>query len=190
MILFDFIFGEFLSTTIKFFEQSFMEIIVMNFFPPPCSSISDFNFKDGAAYRTTTFVHIADRSMVFHIGANAMQDMSVGIGDMDSRSLGVHNVLVLSNALANRALENIDDAIGRVSSERAKLGAIQNRLDHTVSNLVVSSENMADAESKIRDVDMAKEMMNFTRFNILSQAGISMLAQANQMSQGVLQLLR
>ena len=119
-----------------------------------------------------------------------MQDMAVGIGDMDSRSLGVQNVLVLSNTLANRALGNIDKAIGRVSSERSKLGAIQNRLDHTISNLIVSSENIADAESKIRDVDMAKEMMDFTRFNILSQAGISMLAQANQMSQGVLQLLR
>ncbi|TMN21419.1 flagellin [Lentibacillus cibarius] len=91
---------------------------------------------------------------------------------------------------ASAATSVIDQAIERVSSERSKLGAVQNRLDHTINNLGTSSENLTAAESRIRDVDMAKEMMNQTKASILSQASQSMLAQANQMPQGVLQLLR
>jgi flagellin len=91
---------------------------------------------------------------------------------------------------ATAAIKVINNAIERVSSERSKLGASQNRLEHTISNLGVSSENLTAAESRIRDVDMAKEMMEYTKMNILSQAAQAMLAQANQQPQQVLQLLR
>ena len=88
------------------------------------------------------------------------------------------------------SLSAIDKAIGLVSGERAKLGAVQNRLDHTINSLGASYENLVAAESRIRDVDMAKQMMEFTKYNILSQAATAMLAQANQLPQNVLQLLR
>jgi len=91
---------------------------------------------------------------------------------------------------ANKALEVLDNSLNKVSSERSKLGAVQNRLEHSIKNIDTSSENLQAAESRIRDVDMAKEMMNFTKNNILQQAAQSMLAQANQAPQGVLQLLR
>ncbi|MDY0407153.1 flagellin [Virgibacillus sp. 179-BFC.A HS] len=91
---------------------------------------------------------------------------------------------------ADAAITKFQSAIDTVSAERSKLGAVQNRLEHTINNLGTSSENLTAAESRIRDVDMAKEMMNFTKNNILSQAAQAMLAQANQQPQGVLQLLR
>jgi len=91
---------------------------------------------------------------------------------------------------ADKAITTIQSAIDTVSAERSKLGAYQNRLDHTINNLSTSSENLTAAESRIRDVNMAQEMMNFTKNNILSQAAQSMLAQANQQPQGVLQLLQ
>ena len=94
-----------------------------------------------------------------------------------------------TRAGAQDALAKIDSAIGKVSDQRAELGAIQNRLQHTIKNLGVSAENLAASESRIRDTDMAKEMTNFTRSQILQQAGVSMLAQANQSSQSVLKLL-
>ena len=87
-------------------------------------------------------------------------------------------------------LQAIDDAINQVSTQRSSLGAVQNRLEHTINNLGASSENLTAAESRIRDTDMAKEMMEFTKNNILSQAAQSMLAQSQQMPQGVLQLLQ
>ena len=155
----------------------------------PISDGSHFGLK-GAATPSDTFVHIADRSLILHIGANQMQDLSVGIGNMGAAALGVENVLVGDNSSANQAIGKLDLAINRVSGERAKLGAIQNRLDHTINNLTVASENLTAAESRIRDVDMAKEMMEFTKYQILSNAATSMLAQANMMPQMVLQLLR
>lgn len=97
---------------------------------------------------------------------------------------------ISTSANAQNAIDVIDDAIADVSSERSKLGAVQNRLDHTINNLTATSENLTAAESRIRDVDMAKEMMEFTKNNILNQAATAMLAQANQQPQGVLQLLR
>ena len=90
----------------------------------------------------------------------------------------------------NEGMEVIDNAINEVSSQRSALGAVQNRLEHTINNLSVSEENLTAAESRIRDVDMAKEMMEFTKNNILTQAAQSMLAQANMQPQGVLQLLQ
>jgi flagellin len=97
---------------------------------------------------------------------------------------------ITSSEKASAAISVIHDAIERVSAQRAQLGAFQNRLEHTINSLRSSSENLTAAESRIRDVDMASEMMNFTKSNILSQASQSMLAQANQQTQGVLQLLK
>jgi len=99
-------------------------------------------------------------------------------------------LLVIDNSTANDAIVRLDQAIAKVSDQRAVLGALQNRLEHTIANLGVARENIAAAESRIRDVDMAEEMMAFTRAQILMQAGVAMLAQANTIPQMVLQLLR
>ncbi|UAK16761.1 flagellin [Sporolactobacillus terrae] len=128
--------------------------------------------------------------LTFQIGANEDQNLNLSINAMDSQNLGISQVDVTTQAGANSAISKIDNAIGSVSSERAKLGAYQNRLEHTINNLGTSSENLTAAESRIRDVDMAKEMSNFTKNNILNQAAQAMLAQSNQLPQGVLQLLR
>src|SRR5699024_10381396 len=143
----------------------------------------------------------------FHIGANSGQNIDISIDAMNRESLGINDIAVensehatgeaegtvtggiLTQESADEAITTIQDATNKVSSQRAKLGAIQNRLEHTISNLGASSENLTAAESRIRDVDMAKEMMNFTKNNILTQPSQAMLAQANQVPQGVLQLL-
>lgn len=125
----------------------------------------------------------------FQIGANATQTVQYVFSDMDATALGADGDL-LSKANAQTALTDLDAAIETVSTERSKLGAFQNRLEHTINNLNTSSENVSSAESRIRDVDMAKEMMDQTKNSILAQASQAMLAQANQQPQGVLQLLR
>lgn len=137
-----------------------------------------------------TSLHLADNSTVFQIGANESEDMGVDIGDMSARSLGIHRVLVTDRDSASRSITIIDSALDCVSNQRAKLGAYQNRLEHTINNLNTASQNLTAAESRIRDLDMAKEMMNFTKLQILMQAGNAMLAQANTLPQAVLQLLR
>jgi len=124
------------------------------------------------------------------IGANATQSLGISIDSMNSTALGVGAVSVSSNTIAGTAIVAIDNALQSVSTQRSALGAWQNRLDHTINNLGTSAENLTAAESRIRDVDMAQEMMEFTKNNILSQAAQAMLAQANQLPQGVLQLLR
>ncbi|MCM2581084.1 MULTISPECIES: flagellin Hag [Bacillus] len=132
----------------------------------------------------------------FQIGANGGQQLTVNIGNMSASALGVNTLDVTTFAAAadgttfDNALATIDTAINNVSTQRAKLGAVQNRLEHTINNLSASGENLTAAESRIRDVDMAKEMSEFTKNNILSQASQAMLAQANQQPQNVLQLLR
>ncbi|MBB3114247.1 flagellin [Paenibacillus phyllosphaerae] len=161
----------------------------------------------------TTAAVTEDRSLKFQIGANQNQSMTLAVSDMRASALGLTGTGTgfssaanvtdgTDNTLAEKALdvttaENaataisaIDKAITSVSSERSKLGAVQNRLEHTINNLGTSSENLTAAESRIRDVDMAKEMMEQTKNNILAQASQAMLAQANQQPQGVLQLLR
>ncbi|MBG9587226.1 flagellin [Cytobacillus firmus] len=156
-----------------------------------------------------------DFKATFQVGANKNQSFTIDIGDMRSDTLGITGKAgdsgftaantvtdgtssttkeaaldVSSHTSASAAIETINKAIEKVSSERSKLGAFQNRLEHTINNLNTSSENLTAAESRIRDVDMAKEMMNQTKNSILSQAAQAMLAQANQQPQGVLQLLR
>ena len=126
----------------------------------------------------------------FHIGANEGQSIDVTIGDMDAATLLIDSIDLGTQGGADSAITLINDAINSVSTERANLGAVQNRLEHTINNLGTSAENLQASESRIRDVDMAKEMMEFTKQNILQQAATAMLAQANQAPQGVLQLLR
>ncbi|WP_034552219.1 flagellin [Carnobacterium funditum] len=128
-------------------------------------------------------------SFSFQIGANAGENISVEISDMTKAGLGIDNIDVV-NGDTDDILSQIDDAISSVSGQRADLGAVQNRLDHTVSNLATTKENLSEANSRITDVDMAEEMMSFTKSNILAQASTSMLAQANQMPQSVLSLLQ
>lgn len=126
----------------------------------------------------------------FQVGANDGQVIALSITAMNTTGLGIGSISVDSNANASAAMSLIDAAIAKVSTERSKLGAYQNRLEHTINNLQTSAENLTAAESRIRDVDMAKEMMEFTKNNILTQAAQAMLAQANQQPQSVLQLLR
>ncbi len=130
--------------------------------------------------------------MRLQIDANEGQTMSFNIGDMSASALGVsgQNVRVDEQDRASQAITTIDKAIEIVSKQRAALGAVQNRLEHTIANLDTSAENLQTAESRIRDVDMASEMVEYSKNNILSQASQSMLAQANQATQGVLSLLQ
>ncbi|MBE5981697.1 MAG: hypothetical protein E7248_00145 [Paenibacillaceae bacterium] len=116
--------------------------------------------------------------------------MTVQIDSMSSKSLGILGIDISTQAGASSAIDKIKKAINTVSSTRGDLGAIQNRLEHTINNLSVSSQNMTAAESRIRDVDMAQEMMEYTKNNILVSASQSMLAQANQLPKGILQLLQ
>ena len=134
-------------------------------------------------------------SMNFQVGSNAGETLTVSIGNMAASgasslfgATGAGNISSASSASA--AITAVTSAIGTVSTERAKLGAVQNRLEHKINNLNATVENLTASESRIRDTDMAEEMVSFTRSQILSQAGTAMLAQANQSSQGVLQLLR
>ena len=148
------------------------------------------SYKYDKSKETETTLHIADNSTVLQIGANEGEDMAISIGDMRSRALGLDAVNVMDRDLASRSITIIDNAIDKVSTQRAKLGAYQNRLEYTINNLTTESENLTSAESRIRDADMAKEMMEFTKLNIMLQAGNSMLAQANQQPQNVLSLIR
>ena len=135
--------------------------------------------KDGAGLT----LQIGDTSEDFN-------QMTVSVSDMHTAALGIADIDISTQAGAKAAVDKIKSAINSVSSTRGDLGAIQNRLEHTINNLSVTSENMTAAESRIRDVDMANEMMAYTKNNILVQSSQAMLAQANQLPQGVLQLLQ
>lgn len=131
-----------------------------------------------------------DTAVMTQIGANAGQSALISIRSMNASDLGVTNVKVDSKFGSINAIETVNQAITKVSTTRSNLGAMQNRLEYTIKNLDTSAENLQASESRIRDVDMAKEMMTYTKSNILNQAAQAMLAQANQAPQGVLQLLR
>lgn len=138
--------------------------------------------KGAAGYGGSLTLQVGDTAQSFN-------KVSVKVGDMSSKSLGIASVDISTQDGAANSLQKINDAINSVSSTRGDLGAVQNRLEHTINNLGVTEENMTSAESRVRDTDMAKEMMQYTKNNILVQASQSMLAQANQLPQGVLQLL-
>jgi flagellin len=123
------------------------------------------------------------------VGSLSGQKISISIKNMNASSLKVHELKVSSFSAAGKAMASVQAAIESVSEMRSTLGALQNRLEHTINNLDTTSENTQAAESRIRDVDMADEMVNYSKNQILAQAGQSMLAQANQANQGVLSLL-
>ena len=140
--------------------------------------------------------NVVTASMWFHIGANMDQRTQVYIGTMSAMALGLRNVgdeSIMSLGApddANRAIGTLDEALKKINKQRADLGAYQNRLEMTIKGLDVGAENLQACESRIRDTDMAAEMVEFTKDQVLSQAGTAMLAQANQSSQNVLSLLR
>ena len=126
----------------------------------------------------------------FQIGANADETVSLNISDLDATALGVGNLDVTTDAGASAAINALDSAIASVSSTRGDLGALQNRFESMINNLQVTTENLQASESRIRDTDMAAEMVSFTKNNVLLQAGTAMLSQANQVPQSILSLLR
>ena len=134
----------------------------------------------------------AEGGLVLQIGdtADDFNKMRVSIDDMSSKGLKIDGLEITSETKASDAIDKIKTAINTVSSQRATLGALQNRLEHTINNLDVAAENLSSANSRIRDTDMAKEMMNYTKMNVLVQSAQAMLAQANQQPQSVLQLLQ
>lgn len=133
---------------------------------------------------------LQDASVTFQIGTNAGEIVALGIGDIRTKALGIDKFKLTDETSASNAIAIIDDAIDKVSAVRSKLGAYQNRMEHTVNNITQSNENLTSAESRIRDADMAKEMTDFTKYNIINQSATAMLAQANQLPQGILQLLK
>ena len=156
-----------------------------------------FSDKDGGTVAETLGISSQGKNsmsggLTLQIGDTAadFNQITVSIGDMSSNALGIAGINIRTQAGAKAAVDKIKTAINSVSSTRGDLGAIQNRLEHTINNLGVTTENMTAAESRIRDVDMASEMMSYTKNNILVQASQAMLAQANQIPQGVLQLLQ
>ena len=147
-------------------------------------------------YSTTQFntMNLLDGKFTgksLQVGSLSGQVIGISIASMKASALGIKaaDVKVSTNAVAGQSMSIIQKAIDTVSSERSKLGALQNRLEHTINNLDTTSENTSAAESRIRDTDMATEMVEYSKNNILAQAGQSMLAQANQSTQGVLSLL-
>ena len=146
-----------------------------------------FIFTGGEKY--TALLHLKDNGITFHTGANMGEDFSVQLGDMSCSALGINRVNVTDRESASRSISTIDRAITRVSSQRANIGAYINGLEHTMTNLTTTSANLTEAESRIRDTDMAKTMMDFVRLQILNQSGTSMLSQANQIPRSVLSIL-
>ncbi len=148
-----------------------------------------FTFKSEAG-KVTEYLHIVDNAKSFQIGANEGQTMESFISNMSAHAIGADRVLVVTQEAAQKSIGYVDEAIDRVSGERARIGAVVNRLEHTINNLNVQQENAIASESRIRDLDIAKEATELTKNQILAQAATSMLAQANQMAQGLLGLLR
>jgi len=163
-------------------------------FDPTAGVTAAWNAAEGSitfsAADQSYFLHVVQNSTNFQIGANEGQMMSAYIGQMDTKALGVDSALVVNQDTATEAITMVDDAIQKVSSERARLGAYLNRLDHTINNLAVQEENQTAAESTIRDLNMAKAISAMTQQQIMQQVSTAMLAQANALTQTVLTLLR
>ncbi|MGI6444944.1 MAG: flagellin [Candidatus Ozemobacteraceae bacterium] len=156
------------------------------------SLANSLGFKSGTAYGSgdSSFkMHVVDTKAQLQIGADTGDNMKFGIADMSTKALGLDKIDLTSVAGAEKSLDKLNQALDKVSSERSKLGAYQNRLEYTISNLQNTNTNLTSAESRIRDVDMAKEMIMYTRNQIVTQAATSMLAQANSIPQNALSLL-
>ncbi|MDD3146927.1 MAG: flagellin, partial [Candidatus Riflebacteria bacterium] len=155
-------------------------------------ALDKFGLTNGTAKGSgdTNFkLHVVDNKPQFQIGADAGQSMQISMGDMSSKALGIDKLDMTSVEGAQTALSKLNKALDTVSAERSKLGAFQNRLEYSISNLQNTSSNLTSAESRIRDADIAMEMIEFTRNQIVSQSGTAMLAQANMVPQSVLSLL-
>jgi flagellin len=135
-------------------------------------------------------VATAANAVTLQVGANGSQVIAFTIGTMSAADLGISGIAIGTAASATEAIASVDAAIRQVNSSRAAMGAIQNRLEQTISRLDLTSENLQAAESRVRDADMATEMIDFTRNQILQQSGTAMLAQANQAPQTILRLLQ
>ena len=153
-------------------------------------SESDENFILQSSGGYEAVIHLTDSSTVFQTGANEGEDMAIYIGKMSSDSLGITGVNVTTRASAIKAVSGFDATITAVSRQRAKIGAYHNALEWTSENLSTTATNLTAAERRIRDADMAKEMMEFVKLKILNPSGTSMLAQANQLPQQILSLLQ
>jgi flagellin len=147
---------------------------------------------DSTEFNGTKLLDGTKTSLAFQVGAqgDANSTITVSLDNVKTTVAGIKALKVTDNTTAQASVESVDTAINAISTTRANLGAVQNRFEHTINSVNVAVENLSASESRIRDTDMAQEMMNFTRSNILAQAGTAMLAQANQAPQGVLQLLR
>jgi flagellin len=145
--------------------------------------------KDSTEFNTQNLLNGSFTGKNLQVGAHSQNTIKISISAMDASSLGVGSLSVTSAAGAGSAINSISGAIKKVSEQRSALGAVQNRLEHTIKNLDNVVENTTAAESQIRDTDMASQMVEYSKNNILAQAGQSMLAQANQSNQGVLSLL-
>ena len=150
----------------------------------------ELKFGTNMQTEAETEFSLTNKALSFQIGANSGQNVFIDVPQLSTVQLGIDGISVMSHEDANDAIFKIEKAITQISSVRSKLGATQNRLEHTINNLQVTSENLTSAESRIRDTDMAQEMTEFTKNNILNQSAQSMLAQANQLPQGILQLLQ
>ena len=151
------------------------------------------NFANKGDIGTVTFTYESkklDDGIKLQVGANQEQTIGLSVENMRSRELGLGGIGVGSAEDAQEAIKSLDGAISQISSQRADLGAAQNRLEHTIASTDNTAENLQAAESRIRDVDMAKEMMNLTKLNVLQQASQAMLSQANQAPQQVMSILR
>lgn len=153
------------------------------------------NIAKQTQFNTKKLLDASVTSVIFQVGANSGETITLSLQAALATSLEVSGLAALSasstmNSTASANLVSVQAAINEVSQIRSDLGAVQNRLEHTINNLGTTAENLQAAESRVRDVDMAKEMSKFTKNNILQQAATAMLAQANQQPQGVLQLLR
>jgi flagellin-like hook-associated protein FlgL len=168
-------------------------VTLRNFAAGSSAMILDrFGFSAGTSKGSgdTNFkMHVVDRQAQFQIGADQGQTMKINIANMGSEALGVDNLDLTNISGANEAMGKLNKAIDMVSSERSKLGAYQNRLEYAINNLRNTNSNLTASESRIRDADIAMEMIEFTRNQIVQQSGTAMLAQANMVPQGVLQLL-
>ena len=145
--------------------------------------------KDSTEFNSQKLLDGSFTGKSLQVGANSANTISLSISNMSASSIGVGSINVTTTSGAGSAIDSIKNAIASVSAQRSDLGAVQNRLEHTIKNLDNVVENTTAAESQIRDTDMASQMVEFTKNNILAQAGQAMLAQANQSTSGVLSLL-
>ena len=173
----------------KYFTSSAADTGVTN--KPTLEVAKGTNANESVSFTESTAVN-GSISFSLHVGADSAEDnkIVVNIDSMSAAGIGVKGLKVDTEDDATAAIDRIAEAVQKVSSQRSTLGAVQNRLEHTIANLDNVVENTTSAESRIRDTDMAQEMVNYSKNNILAQAGQSMLAQANQSNQGVLSLLQ